>query len=469
LVVLGVVFHRVFPASEAVVVQGSPQGPKHVLLVSVDTLRPDFLSIYNPKARRTPHIDRLAASAMVFEQARTESPWTKPSLCTLHTGLPPATHRVTQRFDVLHDKFDTLAERFAAAGYHTGFIGRNHFLRSGTNLDQGFVDYAAYPRRGYGPSLGAELATALALVPEDSPTSSELTDQARHWLRQRAGAPFFLWLHYFDPHLPYTPPSRYLPAAAKDETRLRSFDDVRGVRTGHYRLDASLREQIRDLYAAEVQYVDAEVGRLLAELETLGLYDDMLIVFVSDHGEEFWEHQGFEHGHTLYDELLRVPLLVKLPKSERVGRETARVSVAQVYPTMLAAAGLSAVGSDRLPRKAGLVTQGPLVDRDVSFVAQSPMYYDDKLSVMRNGRKLIRSLSDGGELLFDLDSDPGEQRPILDETGVLRRELDAALQQQQRAAELGATTLGVQARPAQDKRSSDRDTLRDLRALGYVQ
>ncbi|MCA9573630.1 MAG: sulfatase-like hydrolase/transferase, partial [Myxococcales bacterium] len=165
------------------------------------------------------------------------------------------------------------------------------------------------------------------------------------WLDAGGDAPSFLWLHYFDVHQPYTPAPRFRPAGEPPPGVGWRFDRFREVRSGHFVPDEAQRDWIARLYLAEVRQLDAELGRLLDALRARGRYDDALIVLVSDHGEELWDHGGFEHGHTVHDELLRVPLFVKLPGARHAGVVRGPVSIEAVAPTVLALCGQDAAGA----------------------------------------------------------------------------------------------------------------------------
>ncbi len=436
---------------------------QHVVLLTVDTLRPDFLSIYNPDAPSTPRLQELARDSLVFENAVSPAPWTKPSLASLMTGLAPSTHGVLRHGDSLADAFETLAERFVAAGYHTGLIGFNPFFKTKGNFEQGFVDYYAFPRGGLGSSLGAKLAARLSFsVRRDPGTTPAMTDFAIEWLQGNQQRPFFFWLHLYDPHQPYKPPPEYMPEGEPPSAHLRHFKKFRPVRSGHLKLNGAERDWIRALYAGEVRQVDHHVGRVLDELKRLGIYEDALIVFASDHGEEFWEHGGFEHGHALYEELLRVPLLVKLPRVTQSRRVKERVSLEAVYPTMLAVAGLSA--SDSLVRRSSLMDVED--DRDISFAAQGLLYYEEKVALTRNGKKYIRSLVTQEEELYDLVEDPGERNSRADAAPVLLRAMREESLRLGRSSSAARHQLGLS--DEIELEDLDDATLRQLKSLGYI-
>jgi len=451
---------------------GSPTIPgrigriQRVVLVVVDTLRRDALSCYSPGAGPTPHVDRLARDGVVFRQARSAAPWTLPAMASVLSGLGSDVHLTTQPGQRLPAEVPTLAEEFGAAGYRTGAIGENSILRRPSGLTQGFDEYDWYPRFAPAPPLGAWLAERLfGRRAKHHLIADELTDRAIAWLDRHADEPTFLWLHYFDPHVPYAPPDDYMPSGPAPSTELaRGFFDLREVRLGHVVPNAAEKAWIRACYRGEVRFFDAEFGRLLAHLEERGWYDDTLIVFTSDHGEEFWEHNGFEHGHAVWEEVLGVPLIVKLPGQALRKDVDVPVSTESIGPTIQALCGLE--GAERW-------TSPPLFARssfDVTaaqrtLVSLGMLYYEERLAILDDGTKYVLFPDLGREELYELSRDPAErvdrsfERP--DEIERFR-----ALwgDRERRAAELrghygieGAETVELDAADAAE-----------LRALGYV-
>jgi len=317
------------------------EGPPTVVLLTVDTLRPDFLGGESSDA---PAIAELFDDSQVFTRARSAAPWTKPAMATILTGLSPAVHGVTNRRARLADEIETLAERMQAVGYRTLGLGLNAHLEPLFEFSQGFDRYAFPARADWGVSIGAQVLERFDPhhFPRGFPSTQAIGDVAVDWIRQSVGEPMFLWMHVLDPHWPYEPPAEWtdVPAHPRFGHSWGDPETVTDVQAGNTKLGPDDREFVRELYRGEVRYADANVGRVIAELKRLGLYETALIVFASDHGEEFWEHGTFEHGHTLYDEVLRVPLAFKLP-GEGGGMFDVPVSTESVTPTILDVAGLA--------------------------------------------------------------------------------------------------------------------------------
>ncbi|HEX4960576.1 MAG TPA: sulfatase [Thermoanaerobaculia bacterium] len=426
------------------------QPARHVLLVTIDTLRADALSCYQPQAPGTPALDALAGDSVTFRQARSAAPWTLPALASVMTGVSPQVHLATGLGDRVPDRLTTVAEVLRRAGYRTAALVSSPLLGRETNLAQGFQEYTAFPGKT-----------------EAKPTDPDrLSGLAAQWLRGHPGkAPFFLWVHFYDPHVPYAPPAAYLkgmepPPGMGSEWTAKEY---LAVRLRQRDPAPAEREWIRQLYRAEVRWVDAAVGSLIGELKREGRYEDTLIVLLSDHGEEFWEHGGVGHGHTLFEELLRVPFLVKLPGAGRRGVVETPVSTASLVATILDLAGRPfPARHPAAPSLAPLLRGGsqppePLLSTGVERL-------EEQESVLFGTFKLIRRERSGRQELYDLAHDPGETA-------------DLAASSPEKAAE-GARLLGRFAAESQRARKTlgitrrehvplDPEALARLNALGY--
>jgi len=436
-----------------------------VVLLTVDTLRADRVLGDGPRRVPTPGIDSLAADSVVFTQARAAAPWTKPSLATLLTGVAPLVHGMTNRRARLPQEIDTLAERLRAAGYHTAGVGLNAHLERAFGFDQGFDDYAFPARPDYGLALGARVLErfAPARFPEVYPSTTAIAEVAQGWIRAHAREPFFLWMHVLDPHWPYEPPPEFVEHPEREPRRWGEPEMVTDVQAGNTKPGQAERERVEELYAGEIRYVDSEIAHVLATLRELGLYDKALIVFASDHGEEFWEHGRYEHGHTLYDEVLRVPLCFKLPGAEAKSRVDAAISTQALTPTVLDVLGLAydpelmssrslapwwrvpetvmpapaapeTTPETALPETAmldaatlptAMLQTSPPALGDAAPAAPRPArpvpeplfmsgtyYFGEKRGVVFDGRKLVLELDTGRRELYDLADDPHELRSL---------------------------------------------------------
>ncbi len=279
--------------------------PPSALLLTLDTTNPEALSCYGGPPGLTPHLDRLAAEGILFENARAVAPLTLPAHASLLTGLYPVRHAVRRNGDsALSREATTLAERARDAGFQTAAIVAAVVLAPEFGLDQGFELYDA-------PRTPDDVEEHLAA----SRRADDVADRALAWLRERdERRPFFLWLHFYDPHFPYDPPREALELAGSDP------------------------------YLGEVAAMDAAIGRVLAHLEEGGILERALVAAVADHGEGRGRHGEETHGAFVFDSTLRIPMLVRLPARARAG-ERARAPVSQVDLHALLASELGLAGS----------------------------------------------------------------------------------------------------------------------------
>jgi arylsulfatase A-like enzyme len=310
-----------------------------VLVLLVDTLRADAISAYGGSVP-TPALDRLAADGVRFTHAYAHASWTRPSIASLFCGCLPSEHGVGQAGRRLAPEFVTVAEAFAAAGWDTGALFNNINTSAAWALDQGFRTAVfrgpRYPWFGsalvsrtsvYAMVLGRVRGTAWSPSrPEHYyRVASEMFADTLRWMDARGDRGWFLYVHLMEPHSPYF-----------DGDDGSAWDRLGGERDDYVPADVAT---LQALYAREVRSFDAQLGAFLAELDRRGAYDGTTIVLVSDHGEEFHDHGGLWHGATLYDELVRVPLILK-PAGGGSGVVDARVRLIDVAPTL---ARLSAV------------------------------------------------------------------------------------------------------------------------------
>jgi arylsulfatase A-like enzyme len=318
-----------------------PSGPTSLVLVTIDTLRRDHLDLHGYGRETAPRLRALAREGVTFANAVTPIPKTAPALSSLLTGRYPKHHEVRHNLtDSLPADVHTLAETLAARGYATAaFVGNWVLSRKAevpVRLDRGFAEY------------DDRLEKAEAKRPKIFEQPAEpLTNEALAWLESRPKEPFFLWVHYMDPHGPYDPPepwrSRFHsaePSWIPEWNPQRDFPSPVFYLTEWNLLDGPDRHDLNlhvDRYDGEIAYADHEIGRLLDALRAHGLLDRTLVVATADHGESFGEHGVyFEHGLDLYDENVRVPLVVRLPGGERAGTTVAeRVQLCDVMPTVL--------------------------------------------------------------------------------------------------------------------------------------
>ncbi|MCP4664205.1 MAG: sulfatase [bacterium] len=434
-----------------------------VLLVVIDTLRADKLGCYGNPRGLTPAIDQLAREGVVFERAFAHAPWTLPSVASLLTSLHPQEHGAggwldlsglpaggptRPRFQGLDAEIETLAERFHDAGYATAAVSNVDFLAEEFGLAQGFEHVDA--RRSDNN--------------RDARTAAATTASALDWLSGHRRRPFFLMVHYFDPHAVYAPPPAFRRrfAAPRDRTSeafvFGTRQDLLRLRGGRIEPDRAVLARAERLYDGEIAYTDSEIGRLLAGLDELRLKTSTLIVVTADHGEEFLDHGGFEHGHTLYDELLRVPLILRLPSVLPPQRIARRVRLIDVAPTLCELTGVAVAES--FTGRSLLAPEAELTDRPV--LAHGNFWGPPLMSWYSGPYKLILTPGPAGAERAELyvpTQDPGEQRDLSSVEPQVVERLKAELREQRRWLVARARGTEIELGPQERER---------LRALGYL-
>jgi arylsulfatase A-like enzyme len=448
--------------------RSQPRKGPNVLLVVVDTLRADRLGAYGNDRGLTPFLDQLAKKGVVFRNAYAASSWTVPSVASIFTSRFPSQHRVTTFDSKLPAREVTLAEKLQDAGYDTGGFSANIRLDRTLGYGQGFRRWV--PDGGW------------THVKEIKVRGDRLRSDALAWLRPRAektpsSPPRFLYLQYLEPHGPYDPPEPY---------RSRFGHGAPGVdvaKANHLALTIAFKDLRADevdvlesLYDGEVASVDAQLRALFAALEERGFLDDAVVVVTADHGEEFKEHGFMTHGHDLYNETVRVPLIVLAPGVEGGRVIEDNVSLVDVAPTILDLVGLpkqpTFEGRSLVPlmwRKSltewRLHAENPFPDVIIELPETGSQldWRAHSAALVRGGVKLLigpgRHKREAPEL-YDLVKDPGETRrlhwpkEIRNLRKVLRKEEKALAERANAAAETGSIGEAVEER---------------LRALGYVE
>jgi arylsulfatase A-like enzyme len=443
---------------------GSPKPP--IILITIDTLRRDALSCYDPDGPPTPQIDSLASHGLRFTAAFSGGPWTIPSFVSLMTGVPVDIHGVNHNFATIPARYETLAEQLRDAGYRTAALGHHPQL---LRMDRGFDHFDFTPREFsfHARMTGAKLLWRLL---RESYSTGDLPNLVRNFLNAQSGTNFFLWVHFLDPHSPYEPPKRF--TRHLDEQLIRDFGTssegitVSQVRSGRLLSSPRQRKWLRELYDAEVRWVDESVGRIVEELKAHELFDQAIVVLVADHGEEFWDHGGWEHGHTLYDELVRVPLIVKLPNIARSGIVDFPTSIAAIAPTLLDLAGASIEPTHGI---ASSITSS-LLDGVEAPSHPIPLagieYFDRREAVVFDEFKFVHWLESGRKELFDLTRDPMERTSLVSERQDLVQRAMGMLEQR---AQIKASASGATDFEKTDPRQPSPSVLEHLRALGYVE
>ncbi|MFB3921569.1 MAG: sulfatase-like hydrolase/transferase [Terriglobia bacterium] len=415
-------------ALSAVSCSKKAEGPQtNIILITVDTLRADRLGCYGNTSVETPAMDALASDGVLFQRAIAQVPLTAPSHAAILTGTYPVWNGMRDWTDPgMRPDVPTLAEIFKRQGYQTAAFVSAFALDSMWGLNRGF-DY-------YDDWFKAQDYRQAKRQSVERP-AQETVERALAWLKSRGATPFFLWLHLYDPHAPYTPPEPF-----KSRYHGRPYD-------------------------GEVAYTDQQLGRFLQSLKDQGLYSSAFILLTSDHGEALGEHNEQQHGYFIYSASIHVPLIMKFPE----GFEVAHRSVPQVVntldlaPTMVQYCALPAsdLKSFQGYSLLSLVTKGAggaaRYGYSESLYPRSLVGASALFGIRTEHYQYIRAPR---EELYDLDHDPAEKTNLIREKPAVAQELRDALQ----------STLSRYTRPegGQDKAQIDPETAEKLRSLGYV-
>lgn len=471
----------------------APERP-NILCIVLDSVRASSCSTYGYARPTTPHLDRLASEGVLFRQATSVGCWTLPVHTSLFTGLYPVRHGVTVSSQALATDVPTLAERLSALGYRTACFSNNAYISDASGLTRGFehVDDlwrvtnprgVALPRlsqrirqlQGRGPLMApivgllrrAKRARNIVKAWRSRKDSgaSYTNKRIRDWLRDSADdRPFFIFVNYMEAHEPYLPPypynrqfvpKRYSPWRVIRSTGRR--DEILS-QTGRSREEDL--EILQGMYDGTLRYGDEKVAELTATLASEGLLDTTFMAVTSDHGDAFGEHGHLGHRLTLYEELLRVPLVIRFPARFAPGTSVDQpVNIADLYPTILEVAGDDeATQSDQdFTSLAGTPPARAIVAENTG-----PKSIDGLVSrTLRDGDLKLLWRGDGKHELYDLATDPNERRNLAqDDPTSLRRLLEQLENWTRDMEQRGVGGTGAA--------TYDDETLERLRGLGYV-
>jgi arylsulfatase A-like enzyme len=451
--------HLAYPAIGSMRASGRPP----VIVVSLDTLRADRLGFLGNPRGLTPRLDALAREGIVFERAIAPAPWTLATHASLFTSKLPFDHDARLDFLKIHPEHRMLAENFRQAGYRTAAFTADGYVAAAFGFDQGFEIYDETDDK-------------------DDASLPQTLDRALRWIRGAGEDPFFLFLHTYEVHSPYTHPDRADPA-----TRGRLGDrftnaEIEEIRAGRLSLTPDERVWVRGLYDGDVAFTDRLVGDFLETLRREGILDRAILVVLSDHGDDLWDHsveRSPGHGHSLYQELIHVPLFVRWPGSIAAGsRVHALVSLLDVAPTLLELAGLPAE-RDHGGRTLAATCREGSEPTAAPVTAESVEYGPDRFAMLEGSYKVIFTPWPGEKNMgvglpvapleiFDLASDPAETHdlsPRLAELPPAVVRMVAAVRE--RAASKKPNPIGDDDESRGEPLSDE--LLKRLKALGYVQ
>jgi len=431
----------------------SATGPavRNVILISIDTLRADRLGCYGYERATSPVLDAFAARGTLFENAYATSPWTKPSHASLFSGLYPTQHGAESFGRSMSSEAPHIALHLGEYGFETFAAISNAWLAT-DGLEVGWDE------------LVHETARHGSGVP------TPVSDRAIEWLDARAEPerPFLMLAHYIDVHATYAAQPEYEAMFVEpyDGSVVGTDQELIGFELDLIELTPTDIAHLSRLYDAGVRQTDNEVGRLLEHIESLGLFEDTLVVIVSDHGEEFFDHDGVHHSHTQYEELVRIPFLVRGPGIAAGVRVATPVSLVDVFPSVLQSLGLDVpAGLDGQVLGERWDAAGTDAQRPI-FLEASCGYPSKKKKPLKRGPlygvrsgdfKLHYHAQHREYWLYDLSSDPAEQVDVKDAHPDVAERL-VRLVEAQLAARI----------PPTEERVKGEELMKKIEALGYV-
>jgi arylsulfatase A-like enzyme len=429
-----------------------------VILVSFDTLRADRVGVMGCPRPLTPNLDELAGEGALFEQASAASSWTLPSHVSVFSSLLPFDHGTRGHFDRIRLSDTFVAEHFREFGYDCAAFAGGGYLSSVYGYAQGCQSFEDHDEVAEG---GPGVIAASAL----------------EWARAHRGSPFFLFVHTYEPHLPYTHSEFATPGKVGRIERTLDAEQDYAIHDGRLVLTPEERARVRDLCDSDVAYADRVIGGMLRTMKSEGILDDAILLVFSDHGDDLWDHDQTwspGHGHTLYEEVLHALFFVRAPGLVPAGgRIRTPVSLLDVGPTLLGLAGLPGDPAYQGRDLSASCRQG--VEPPVALVrAESMQFGPDRFALRQGNLKVILVPTPGRRVsekvidpappleIFDLGADPGERNNLAGAVpDSIRSLVRLAVERADEVLFSGQSRRGQQ-------RTLPSELLEQLRSLGYV-
>jgi arylsulfatase A-like enzyme len=468
-----------------------PDGSANVLVLLIDTLRADYLSCYGFELPTSPNIDKFAGEGAQFLNTFSPASWTKPATASLMTGFYPSTHQANTMGSGLSDSFEIMPEIYKKKGYRTAIFTSNNLVSPLFGFDQG-VDFFYYGKAQMIRELmlGDIIRTLSRMELEKRQqleaflwelesylrfgeqvaydlSADALNTNFLEWAESDAGRPFFAYIHYIEPHYPYTPPPPYDSLFAGVESGefvqpeqnygFQPFDRMDPV-------DPELVRTVLGEYMGEIAYIDDCLGRFFSELDKRGILDKTLVVLTADHGEEFFEHSMWGHGHSLFNEVVDIPLIMRYPALIPPGTKVSTLaSLVDILPTLYDFSGIQAShvlpGKSLLPflREGDAVADGHKSYGEVLRGGQMALYITDGTYKLLKCEKGVLEET----LMFSILEDPSENTNLSDSLPDLKNSLLIAMEEIHKSSSSNAVE--------QKEVEIDKTTEDQLKAMGYIQ
>ena len=465
-------------------------GKPNILFIVMDTTRADHLSCYGYKLNTSPNLDKIAGEGVLFRRVISPSSWTLPSHVSMFTGLSPIEHGIGYASPYLPEQIETLAGILKKESYRSLGYSNNPWVSFFTGMSRGFDDFQVGWKKHEGRYLYNVIYDRLIEIlkrndPEwsvEDHGAAKTTKYVSEWIEKDSKSPFFIFINYMEPHLPYKPPppydSLFMPDNISFEEIQRFAPNPEDIRTLMVPRQRSQKELsvISALYDGEINYLDGKIWRLYMQLKDSNILDNTLLIITSDHGDNLGDHGIVGHAYGLFNTLLEVPLIIRYPKYFKPGLTiNDNVQATDIFYTIMEIAGI-----ERNPSSLGLVKSlnRRIKEQDYQkiMIAEHDKPIDnlnwakkeginidhlnkDRSAIIFNGYKYIQT-SKGEEELYDLGNDPGEVKNIVSKSNkiasILRNKLNGTFAKVKPVAGSGQ-------RPEIDKETKEK-----LRSLGYI-
>ena len=476
-------------AGTASVPPSKPGAPSAVILISIDALRPDHMSLFGYSRKTTPFLEEFAKEGVVFSNAFANSSWTRASVATMFTSLYPSTHGVNGIASGLAPSLLTLPEVMKAHGYATGIFSANAFVSPlfgyGSGVDRMYsrqvslfneliLGHVLRSIRKYSPVLHQAYDFLENLeLPFGGETRKTTQAEALNrtfldWVKTLNGKPFFVYFHYMETHTPYATPAPFDQRFDSSDGNARQaefplfepfypFSKAKPLSESQF---SSLVGQ----YDGAIAYVDAQLEQMFRALKEAGLYDKTLIIVTADHGEEFFDHEGWGHGKSLFNEVVRVPLIIRYPPLFPQGKDIkATARHIDLLPTILKAAGIPVPGPTEGHSLLSFVENAQPSEKRIPVYSEVIHENSKARSIILGDFKLIdlQVYDKQTWLFYNIKNDPQEHTPLDSQ----HDEVVSELKQQLEAIAQNAAVKAV----APERAKLDEGVREQLRSLGYVQ
>lgn len=370
----------------------------NIIIILSDALRKDHLGCYGYKRDTTPNIDLFAKDATLFKNAFAQSPSTKPSIASLFTSRYPSQHNTIYNEDALNSTYITLAEVLKENNYLTAGFIENPVISGVFNYNQGFDSWELDDRRH---------------IEETDESMADFDRKIFTWLDVHYKQPFFLYIHYIDPHMPYNAPAQFKNFFDEnhDESKIGDIDKRFEDEKLSHESEKNLEYLILS-YDNEVRYIDSRFRELIIKLKQLKILDDSIVIFLSDHGEGFLEHKRFQHSYSVYSELVNMPLIIRYPKLFKKRYEKKYVQQIDIFPTIMY---ILKIPSDSLSLEGNNILSR--FNKNIKIVSEHLIegWRTPQRCVMYNNWKLIQDIDLGTYSLFNIAEDPLDHKNLIEE------------------------------------------------------